>query len=114
MTISRRRRLLVDECVPGPFARALDELRPRTVQQLCWAGTTNGNLLARAAGEFDVVFTVDSDFAGLSDTVAYPLGVVILQVQHGFRSAPQARRCGKDCDSQGAHECCNSHRWLTK
>lgn len=78
MTASKRR-LLVDECVPRPFVRALDELSPRTVQQLGWAGIQNGKLLARAAGEFDVIFTVDRDFAGLSDTVAHPLGVVILQ-----------------------------------
>jgi predicted nuclease of predicted toxin-antitoxin system len=60
--------------------RALDELAPQTVQQLGWAGTKNGKLLARAASEFDVLFTVDRDFAGLGDTVPHPVGVVILQV----------------------------------
>ena len=78
VTASKRRRLLVDECVPRPFVRALEEFAPQTVQQLGWAGTKNGKLLARAAGEFDVLFTVDGDFAGLEDTVPHPLGVVIL------------------------------------
>ena len=78
MTDSRRR-LLVDECVPRPFVRALVELAPQTVQQLGWTGIQNGKLLARAAGEFDVLFTVDRDFAGLTDKVSHPLGVVILE-----------------------------------
>jgi len=76
---SEPRRLLVDECVPRQFVRALDDLAPKTVQQLGWAGIKNGRLLARAVGEFDVLFTVDRDFAGLGDTVPHPLGVVILE-----------------------------------
>jgi predicted nuclease of predicted toxin-antitoxin system len=76
-----KRRLLVDECVPRPFVRALVELAPQTVQQLGWTGIQNGKLLARAAGDFDVVFTVDRDFAGLADTVSQPLGVVILEAR---------------------------------
>ena len=80
VAISERRRLLVDECVPRPFVRALEDLAPTTVQQLGWAGIKNGRLLTCAAGEFDVLFTVDRDFAGLSDTVPHALGVVILQV----------------------------------
>ena len=79
MTPSERR-LLVDECVPWPLVRELAELQPRTVQQLGWAGTKNGRLLALAAEQFDVLFTVDQDFAGLADTVPHPIGVVILQV----------------------------------
>jgi hypothetical protein len=45
-----------------------------------WAGVKNGRLLELAAKEFDVVFTVDRDFAGLSDVVPFGIGVVILQV----------------------------------
>lgn len=80
VTISEHRRLLVDECVPRPFVQALEELAPRTVQQLGWAGTKNGALLARATGQFDVLFTVDRDFARLGNTVGHPIAVVILQV----------------------------------
>jgi len=45
-----------------------------------WAGVKNGALLALAAEQFDVLFTVDKDFAGLSDVVPVAIGVVILQV----------------------------------
>jgi predicted nuclease of predicted toxin-antitoxin system len=73
------RRLLIDECVPRPLVRELAELQPKTVQQLGWAGTKNGRLLALAAEQFDVLFTVDQDFAGLAEIVPHPIGVVILQ-----------------------------------
>ena len=59
---------------------ALAEHAPKTVQQMGWGGIKNGKLLERAAGNFDVLFTVDRDFAGLGDQVAQPIGVVILQV----------------------------------
>ncbi len=74
------RHLLVDECVPRRLARALVGVGAVTVQQAGWAGFKNGKLLARAAGSFDVLFTVDRDFAGLADTVPHAIGVVILQV----------------------------------
>jgi len=45
-----------------------------------WAGVKNGRLLEFAASQFEVLFTVDKDFAGLSDVVPVAVGVVILQV----------------------------------
>lgn len=45
-----------------------------------WGGVKNGRLLELAAGAFEVLFTVDKDFAGLADVVPAPIGVVILQV----------------------------------
>ena len=45
-----------------------------------WGGVKNGKLLERAVGEFDELFTVDRDFAGLGDRVPHLIGVVILQV----------------------------------
>jgi hypothetical protein len=44
-----------------------------------WTGVKNGRLLELAAPEFDVLFTVDRDFAGLTDRVPVPMGVVILE-----------------------------------
>ncbi len=78
VTPSAPRRLLVDECVPRPLVRALADLKPRTVQELGWTGVKNGKLLELAADQFDVLFTVDRDFAGAEDSVPHPIGVVIL------------------------------------
>ena len=53
----------------------LAEHAPRTAQQQGWDGIKNGRLLERAAGEFDVLFTVDADFAGLAECVPHAIGV---------------------------------------
>ena len=73
------RRLLVDECVPRQLLRHLAAHDPHTAQQQGWGGIKNGKLLECAVGEFDVLFTVDRDFAGLRDRVPHEIGVVILQ-----------------------------------
>lgn len=78
MTLSDSRRLLVDECVPRRLVRALADLNPLTVQELGWTGVKNGSLLELASDRFDVLFTVDRNFAGAEDTVPHPIGVVIL------------------------------------
>jgi hypothetical protein len=44
-----------------------------------WTGVKNGRLLELAAPAFDVLFTVDRDFAGLTDRVPVPIAVVILE-----------------------------------
>ena len=56
-------RVLLDECVPRQLRRDLKDFDVKTVQQMGWAGVKNGALLSRAAGEFDVVFTVDRGMA---------------------------------------------------
>ena len=52
-------RLLLDENMPRLFSRWLTGHDVRTVQQMGWAGLRNGTLLRRAAGEFDVLITLD-------------------------------------------------------
>ena len=52
-------RVLLDECVPGRIARHLSGHAVWTVRGMGWASLTNGRLLLRAAGEFDVFVTVD-------------------------------------------------------
>ena len=81
MTPTKRsgRRLLLDECVPRQFLRALTEHSSRTAQEMGWDGVRNGNLLQLAAHEFEVIFTVDRSFAAVSDTVPAQIGIVILQ-----------------------------------
>ena len=73
------RRLLVDECVPRQLLRDLSAHAARTAQEMGWAGVKNGRLLELAAAQFEVLFTVDRDFAGLAERVSVPIAVVILQ-----------------------------------
>lgn len=81
MTLSDPRRLLVDECVPRRLVRALADLNPLTVQDLGWTGVKNGSLLELATDRFDVLFTVDRNFAGVEETVPHPIGIVLLVVR---------------------------------
>src|SRR4051812_40076386 len=43
-----------------------------------WGGTKNGALLLRAAGEFDVLLTVDSNMEFQQNLAILPLAVVVL------------------------------------
>lgn len=53
-------RLLLDECMPRRFARALADHDVKTVQSMRWGGVSNGALLRRISTEgFDVFITVD-------------------------------------------------------
>ena len=54
-------RILLDECVPWPMHRLLGTHACSTVQDLGWGGITNGDLLQRAEGEFDLFITSDQN-----------------------------------------------------
>ena len=51
-------RVLLDECVPRALRNDLPGHEVKTVAELGWAGVKNGELLRRAAAEFDVLITV--------------------------------------------------------
>ncbi len=73
-------KLLLDESVP----RRLDSFFPgpfdvRTVQQMGWAGSSNGDLLRLAADHaFDVLVTVDQGIAHEQNPDTLPLPVIIM------------------------------------
>lgn len=71
-------RVLLDECVPRKLRRELPGHEVRTVVEMGWDGTKNGALLRRAAGEFDVLLTVDSNLEHQQDRSALPIAVVVL------------------------------------
>lgn len=52
-------KLLIDECLPRSLKRLLGVHQCKTVQEMGWSGQKNGVLLALAAGEFDVLVTMD-------------------------------------------------------
>jgi hypothetical protein len=57
------RRVLLDECVPRQLKEDLHAFATRTVPEMGWSGIKNGALVELARGHFDVIFTVDWDFA---------------------------------------------------
>jgi len=48
-------KLLLDECIDRKFAREFVDYEVKTVPQMGWAGIKNGQLLALAEVEFDVL-----------------------------------------------------------
>ena len=56
-------RVLVDECAPRALKQFLAKQGHRclTVQEAWWSGKQNGELLAAAEPEFDVLITVDTN-----------------------------------------------------
>ncbi len=72
-------RVLLDENLPVELALELGGHEVHTVTQLGWAGATNGELLARAHGQFDVLLTVDSNLEFQQNLAVLPFRVVIIR-----------------------------------
>lgn len=72
-------RVLPDESMPRDFGPLLTGHEVRTVRQMRWQGTKNGELLRRAAAEgFHALVTVDRGLEYQQDVAGMGLGVVVL------------------------------------
>jgi len=56
-------RVLLDECLPRRLKTELPDHEVRTAQEEGWAGLRNGELLRVAAVRFEVLLTVDAQWA---------------------------------------------------
>lgn len=72
--------MLLDESTPRRLAASFPgSFRTRTVQQMGWAGSTNGELLRLAVGRgFDALVTVDRGFEHQQNLTELPIPVVIM------------------------------------
>lgn len=71
-------RILLDESLPSELKTELQGHGVLTVQEAGWSGLSNGELLARAAGKFDVFVTADQNLQYQQNLVALPIAVVVL------------------------------------
>lgn len=71
-------RVLLDECVPRKLGRELTGHDVLTVKQAGLVGIQNGELLRRAATDFDVFVTVDANLEYQQNTSSLPVPVVVL------------------------------------
>jgi hypothetical protein len=71
-------RVLLDECVPRALGKELVGHDVRTVAEAGWAGVTNGELLQRAAGLFDVLLTVDRSLEYQQNFAGVRLAVIVV------------------------------------
>lgn len=72
-------RVLLDECVPKRLRTVLTGHAVRTVAEMGWSGIKNGQLLQRAAAEFDCFLTVDRNLQFQQRIDALPLAVLVIQ-----------------------------------
>ena len=83
-------RILLDECVPKRLRRLLPGHTVGTVQQLGWAGKSNGELLRAMLGHgIEVLITVDRTLPNQQNIVNSGIAVLIL-VAGGNRYADLA------------------------
>ena len=71
-------RVLLDESAPRLIKTRLTEISISTVQELGWAGLTNGELLVLAEREFDVFITADKQLRYQQNLTGKRLSVIVL------------------------------------
>lgn len=71
-------KILLDESVPHVVQTRLSHLAIRTVQDMGWAGTKNGELLRRAEEEFDVFVTADQQLRYQQNLSGRTLAIIVL------------------------------------
>ena len=74
-------RVLLDECVDVRLAASLATVEVRTVADQGWLGISNGQLLALAAGDFDVFVTVDRNLPFQQHLPKFDIAVILLQAK---------------------------------
>jgi len=74
-------RLLLDESVPQRLRRSLPGHAIRTVVEMGWGGIRNGELLTRAANEFDALISVDKNLQYQQNLDTLPITVIVLNAR---------------------------------
>jgi predicted nuclease of predicted toxin-antitoxin system len=72
-------KILLDECVDRRLAGDLAGHWVTAVPRHGWAGIKNGDLLALAEKEFDVLITVDRKLAKQQDLTEFDIAVVLIR-----------------------------------
>jgi predicted nuclease of predicted toxin-antitoxin system len=71
-------RLLLDECVPRRLRRDFVDHTVSTVEEAGFKGLKNGQLLSAAAGNFDVLVTVDKNIPFQQNLRTLDISILIL------------------------------------
>lgn len=74
-------RILFDECVPRRLRKLLLDCDIKTVPEAGWSGIKNGELLKKAAGNFDVFITVDRNLAFQQNPVNLSISVILIRAK---------------------------------
>jgi hypothetical protein len=101
-------RILLDECVPRGLKRSLRGYQVvLTVPEAGFAGLTNGQLLRRIAGAFDVLITTDTSIQYQQNLAAYEMAFVLLRAKSNDITdiEPPFRSCWHDLTSSRQASC---------
>ena len=74
-------RVLLDEQLPVDLASQLLGHAVETVVDRGWAGITNGELLRRMTGYYDVLITMDRGIEFQQQISTFPFGIVIVRAR---------------------------------
>ena len=74
-------KVFVDECVDWRLARDLVGHEVKTARQMGWSTTKNGELLALAAKEFEVLVTVDRNLSFQQNLLAFAIAVIVVRAR---------------------------------
>jgi hypothetical protein len=72
-------RVLLDENLPRDLVAELPGHHVTTVQAVGWSGTSNGELLRRARGRFDVLMTTDRRLPHQQNLQAMRISVLVVR-----------------------------------
>ena len=72
-------RILLDEFVDARLAREIVGFSIQTVSGMGWTGVTNGELLSRAASQFDALVTEDRNLPFQQQLPKYAIAVVLIE-----------------------------------
>lgn len=71
-------RILLDECLPAILTEWLSRREVKTIQEVRWAGISNGELLRRAEGQFHLLLTADKRLRHQQNLKGLQLAVIVL------------------------------------
>jgi predicted nuclease of predicted toxin-antitoxin system len=71
-------RILLDESLPKELKAEFAGHDTLTVREIGWSGVKNGELLVRAAAQFDVFITADQNLRYQQNLSALPFAVAVL------------------------------------
>jgi len=71
-------RILLDESLPIELREELPQHAVRSVQEMGWSALKNGELLLRAADQFDVFMTADQNLQYQQNLQMLPIAVAVL------------------------------------
>jgi predicted nuclease of predicted toxin-antitoxin system len=74
-------RVLIDACLPVQFKRHLPFPGARTARELGWQNKKNGDLLALAQHEFDVLLTMDKRIPRQQWLSRFSIAVLIIRAR---------------------------------